>query len=933
MFLHGSGERGTDNQKQLTVGLGQYISANLSSFPAIAIFPQFPITAEGSVTLGSTAVGSPVGSARLAMEALNQTENEFNTDRTRIYLTGLSMGGGLDWDVAYFNPTIFAAMVPFSGDIYPSAITGSDTVTLAAVLPQVIQKLQSLPIWMQIGASDTTVSVSDNRAIYQAFQNAGSPIKYTERAGYGHNGWNIWYADPNLWSWLFSKSTNRVVTPPPPPPSTDTQAPTAPTGLSATAFSSGQINLSWISSTDNVGVTGYKVYRGGVQISTSATNSYSDTGLSASTLYSYKVSAYDGAGNNSAQSGSVGATTLTLAPPPPLGTLQPHPRVWMTPARVTFLKAQVAANTSRWQKVKAAADAQVAMGTTYTGSSGTGVDLLPDLCLAYLATGIQSYATRAGVILTNYAVETNVLSGDDGYPNRFYLPLVSMGLDWCYNGLTVAEHQQAATWLMNRADWVWPESTPSRAGGWSVNSPTRNYWWGFMMTGPAALAAAGDDTGTGTFSGSNRPAFHEQLALTKWNTLAVPVFASSSLGGGFTEGTNYGAGDTWYVARFADAFQTAGTQLTNPFFEASVRWWINVTMPGNQYLAPFGIQPRVSTAPVFIYEREAVLDMLAIMTPNPTLAAQAQLWLNSIGQIPTAEFNETAVLAEELLRYDPTQTAATDLSALPLDYYAAGAGLFVYRQSWADPNATVMTFDVDRGSLTGNANGLMIWKGAFWISGSGNLYSSSGIDTRTSSYNNLTVGGAGQVINFASSLGQVVATQVSNSLVVVRGQAKDTYGYPPGTLGGRNVVSDYLRTVAYLPPQDTFVIVDRATAVDPTAQKVWRWQSKNPAVISGNTFTLANPAGDQRCVGTVLLPIGAVLGTQALALGTPGVTTSNAVTVTLPTGNATDVVVTTLQCSGLQPVTASSDGTNINATVGATHVTIPLNGAQSVTLY
>jgi chitodextrinase len=89
----------------------------------------------------------------------------------------------------------------------------------------------------------------------------------------------------------------------------DTQAPTIPANLSATAVSSSQINLTWTASTDNVGVTGYRIYRGGTQINTSATNSYSDTGLSPSTNYSYTVAAYDAAGNVSAQSTSASATT------------------------------------------------------------------------------------------------------------------------------------------------------------------------------------------------------------------------------------------------------------------------------------------------------------------------------------------------------------------------------------------------------------------------------------------------------------------------------------------------------------------------------------------------------------------------------------------------------------------------------------------------
>jgi hypothetical protein len=93
----------------------------------------------------------------------------------------------------------------------------------------------------------------------------------------------------------------------------DTTPPTVPTGLTATAVSSSQINLSWTASTDNVGVTGYDVYRGGTQVGTSPTASYSDTGLAASTSYTYTVAAYDAAGNTSAQSTSASATTLSAS--------------------------------------------------------------------------------------------------------------------------------------------------------------------------------------------------------------------------------------------------------------------------------------------------------------------------------------------------------------------------------------------------------------------------------------------------------------------------------------------------------------------------------------------------------------------------------------------------------------------------------------------
>lgn len=100
----------------------------------------------------------------------------------------------------------------------------------------------------------------------------------------------------------------------------DTVAPTVPSGLAAAAPSSNSVNLTWTGSTDNVAVTGYRVYRGGSQIGTTSGTSYTDSGVVGSTAYSYTVSAYDAAGNNSGSSNTATVTTPdTIAPGVPTG--------------------------------------------------------------------------------------------------------------------------------------------------------------------------------------------------------------------------------------------------------------------------------------------------------------------------------------------------------------------------------------------------------------------------------------------------------------------------------------------------------------------------------------------------------------------------------------------------------------------------------------
>ncbi len=96
----------------------------------------------------------------------------------------------------------------------------------------------------------------------------------------------------------------------------DVTPPSVPTGLAASNITTSTISLAWTQSTDPTvngqttsGLAGYRIYRGGVQVGTSTTNSFTNTGLTPSTTYSYTISAYDNAGNASAQSSGINATT------------------------------------------------------------------------------------------------------------------------------------------------------------------------------------------------------------------------------------------------------------------------------------------------------------------------------------------------------------------------------------------------------------------------------------------------------------------------------------------------------------------------------------------------------------------------------------------------------------------------------------------------
>ena len=104
------------------------------------------------------------------------------------------------------------------------------------------------------------------------------------------------------------------------PGAPDTIPPSTPTGLNGTGLSVSQVSLGWNAATDNVAVTGYKIFRNGVQVGSATGTSFSDTGLTVNTTYSYAVSAFDAANNNSAQSAAVNVSTLPDTAPPTVPT-------------------------------------------------------------------------------------------------------------------------------------------------------------------------------------------------------------------------------------------------------------------------------------------------------------------------------------------------------------------------------------------------------------------------------------------------------------------------------------------------------------------------------------------------------------------------------------------------------------------------------------
>ena len=113
MFLHGSGERGSDNQRQTEVGLGPHIRRNRTTYPAIAVFPQ--------IRQGESWNGA---NARMAMAMLDASVREFDGDDDRIVLTGISRGGYGVYELALLAPLALHCAGAGMRRHHPAAGTG-----------------------------------------------------------------------------------------------------------------------------------------------------------------------------------------------------------------------------------------------------------------------------------------------------------------------------------------------------------------------------------------------------------------------------------------------------------------------------------------------------------------------------------------------------------------------------------------------------------------------------------------------------------------------------------------------------------------------------------------------------------------------------------------------------------------------------------------
>lgn len=202
IFLHGAGERGSDNEKQMAYGTETFGSYQArQDYPAIVVFPQCPSDVmwsrrnkynneQGDLIFEFPVENEPNYAMAMVIGLMNELIASEAVDQDRIFIAGLSMGGIGVFELFYYAPHLPAAGVSMAG--------GHDSSLVQ-------QYAAGSNFWIFHGADDTVVPVRYSRQMAEALENAGANLSYSEAENRGHE-WNYVLNNPDMIQWLFSQT-------------------------------------------------------------------------------------------------------------------------------------------------------------------------------------------------------------------------------------------------------------------------------------------------------------------------------------------------------------------------------------------------------------------------------------------------------------------------------------------------------------------------------------------------------------------------------------------------------------------------------------------------------------------------------------------------------------------------------------------------------
>lgn len=179
LFLHGAGQRGNDNENQLTYGATLFLRDSLRvNYPAFVVFPQCPTDQRWETDWALTRVEG----------LLAELQRKYPIDKTRIYIGGLSNGTTGTYALVPRNPDLFAASFAIAGH-------GDENK---------VSRMTKTRWWVFQGENDQAVTLPEAERMVGALKKAGASVKFTVYRNVAHESWNSAFAEPDFCQWLFS---------------------------------------------------------------------------------------------------------------------------------------------------------------------------------------------------------------------------------------------------------------------------------------------------------------------------------------------------------------------------------------------------------------------------------------------------------------------------------------------------------------------------------------------------------------------------------------------------------------------------------------------------------------------------------------------------------------------------------------------------------
>ena len=564
-----------------------------------------------------------------------------------------------------------------------------------------------------------------------------------------------------------------------------------------------------------------------------------------------------------------------------------HPRIWLTPDNLAVLKARAAANDPRWNTLKSTVDAYT------TPSWDVGV---MNYALVYQITGDQSYAQKAiSLMWQSMSSGLGQVTGDNGYQCRNYFPTATIVYDWLYSVLTPTQRQQLQSDIETCADWVWPETNPSRIGAWGVNDPGSNYFHGFMFTWMAGLAMYGD---------SAKASGYINNAVTRWNSLVIPYMSTGGSGGYLLDGTNYGTDSIGYMLWYLLAHMTStGEDLINsPSFtwmKDAMTCMLHITSPTRDRKYPGGDQAKNSGAPLMDNDRR--VGLVSLSTISDRTAGYCRYWLDNIN--PSTSLQRASAWVE-FLWYNNGVVPIDYTVDLPTYRLCPGAGLFSCRSGWGKSDIqVVVTCGPQLSSHQDRAaNMFAVFKGD-WIVGLAKINSNSGLVQDTASSNALVFGGRGQY-STPSELARYAPTLAAQQPKIVKAISTSGCSYFVGDAtcsyyyfvwpNAVQPLSKYLRHILVI-NDNLVILLDQYTLTNPGITRQSPLNFLTTPKVSGSQFEAT--VGPTKLFGQVHLPSNAQLVVSPFSESPTTPPTSWRVDTFVPSGSfvGEEYILTTME--------------------------------------